>query len=111
MLKLKHILNSVVISEIVLVEGDFSIGRNADNSLQLEDAVVSGEHAVLTLTPNEYMPEMLDISVKDLNSIKTQEHKLKHDDVLRIGNHEFKLFDDTQSNSCTQTEYYVPDDE
>lgn len=119
MLKLKHILNSVVISEIVLVEGDFSIGRNADNSLQLEDAVVSGQHAVLTLTPNEYMPEMLDISVKDLNStngiyvnsIKTQEHKLKHDDVLRIGNHEFKLFDDTQSNSCTQTEYYVPDDE
>ena len=119
MLKLKHIVNSVVISEIILPEGDFTIGRNKGNSLQLEDGVVSGEHAVLTLTPNEYMPEIFDMSVKDLNStngvyvnsIKINEHKLKHDDVIRIGSHEFKVFDTAQANSCTQTEYYVPDEE
>ena len=119
MLKLKHIVNAVVVSEIILPEGDFTIGRNKGNSLQLEDSVVSGDHAVLTLTSNEYMPEIFDISIEDLNStngvyvnnIKVKENRLKHDDVIRIGSHEFKVFDDTQSNSCTQTEYYVPDDE
>ena len=119
MLKLKHIVNSVVISEIVLAEGDFSIGRNAGNSLQLDGTVVSGDHAVLILVANEYMPEVLDITVKDLNStngvyvnnIKVIIHKLKHDDVIRIGSHEFKIFDEAQSNTGTQTEYYVEDDE
>lgn len=119
MLKLKHIVNTVVVSEHVLTEGDFTIGRNSGNNLQLDDGVVSGEHAVLTLTPNEYMPEVFDISVKDLNStngiyvnnIKVAEHKLKHEDVMRIGSHEFKVFDEAQSNMGTQTEYYVPDDE
>lgn len=119
MLKLKHIVNSVVVSEHVLAQGEFTIGRNSGSSLQLDDGVVSGVHAVLTLTANEYMPEVLDISVKDLNStngiyvnnIKVQERKLNHDDVVRIGSHEFKVFDDAQSNMGTQTEYYVPDDE
>ncbi len=119
MLKLKHIVNSVVVSEIVLPEGDFTIGRNKDNSLQLEDGVVSGNHAVITLTSNEYMPEIFDVCVEDLNStngvyvnnIKVSEQRLKHDDTLRIGSHEFKLLDDAESNTGTRTEYYVPDDE
>lgn len=119
MLKLKHIVNSVVVSEHTLAPGKFTIGRNSGNSLQLDDGVVSGLHAVLTITANEYMPEALDISVKDLNStngvyvnnIKVKERKLNHDDVVRIGSHEFKVFDDAQSNMGTQTEYYVPDDQ
>ena len=112
-------MNSVVVSEIVLHEGDFTIGRNAGNSLQLEDGVVSGDHAVLTITPNKYLPEIFDANIKDLNSTngvyvnskKVKEQKLKHDDVIRIGSHEFKVFDEAQFNASTQTEYYVPDDE
>ena len=81
--------------------------------------MVSGDHAVLILVPNEYMPEVLDISVKDLNStngifvnnIKVIKNKLKHDDIIRIGSHEFIIFDEAQSNTATQTEYYVEDDE
>ena len=119
MLKIKHIINSVVVSEIVLQEGDFTIGRNTGNNLQLEDGVVSGEHAVLMITPNKYLPEIFDISIKDLNSTngvyvnskKINELKLKHDDVISIGSHEFKVFDEAQFNASTQTEYYVPDDE
>ena len=117
MIKLKHIINSVVVSEIELPQGNFSIGRNDGNSLQLEDGVVSGQHAVITLEPSPYMPEVFDISIKDLgstnctyvNSSAIKEQRLKHGDVIRIGDHEFKVFDD-QSNVGTQTEYYVPDE-
>ena len=117
MLKLKHIVNAVVVAEIDLSEGEFTIGRNHGNSLQLEDAVVSGEHAIISLQPNAYMPEMSDVSIKDLgstnctyvNNTVIKEQKLKHGDVIRIGLHEFKLFDD-QSTVGTQTEYYVPED-
>ena len=117
MLKLKHILNGVVVSEIDLQAGDFSIGRSRGNSLQLEDGVVSGQHAVISLRPNDYMPEILDVSIRDLgstngtyvNNQQVNEQRLKHNDVIKLGTHEFKLCDDRASVS-TQTEYYVPDD-
>jgi len=116
LVKLKHIINDVVVDEIDMVEGDFTIGRNSGNNLQLEDGVVSGEHAVLTFTPNEYMPEMFDISIRDLGSTNgtyvngstVTEKKIIHGDSIRIGNHEFKIFDD-ESSIGTQTEFYVPD--
>ncbi len=68
MIKLKHIVNGAVVSEIDMLAGDFSIGRNHGNSLQLDDADVSGEHAMLKLVPNNYLPEQLDMTIMDLNS-------------------------------------------
>lgn len=115
--KLKHIVNGVVVSEIELQEGQFTIGRNHGNSLQLEDGVVSGEHAVLNIAPSPYLPEVLDITIVDLdstngvyvNNTRTKQQRLNHGDSIRIGTHEFKLFDE-QSKTGTQTEFYVPEE-
>jgi len=117
LIKLKHIVDGVAVSEINMTEGDFTIGRNHGNSLQLDDGVVSGEHALITFVPNDCLPEMFDITIKDLgstngtyvNNASIKEQKLKHGDSIRFGTHEFKVFDD-QSTVGTQTEYYVPDD-
>lgn len=117
MIKLKHIVNRVIVSEINMPTGDFTIGRNPGNSLQLDDGVVSGEHALITVEPDEYLPEMFELTIKDLgstngtfvNNASIKESKLKHGDSIRLGEHEFKVFDD-QSMVGTQTEYYVPED-
>lgn len=116
MIKLKHIINSVIASEINLNSGDFSIGRNEGNSLQLDDGVVSGNHALIKVEPDEFLPEMIGLTIKDLgstngtyvNNVSIKEQKLMHGDAIRIGDHEFKVFDD-QSAVGTQTEYYVPE--
>lgn len=117
MIKLKHIVNDVVVNEYDMGEGRFTIGRSKKNSLQLDDGMVSGEHAVLRIVPNEYMPEMFDVTVRDLgstngtyvNNISVQELKIKHGDTIRIGNSEFRLFDENSAVG-TQTEFYVPDE-
>ncbi|MCW8854205.1 MAG: FHA domain-containing protein [Gammaproteobacteria bacterium] len=117
MIKLKHIINDVVVNEFDMVEGSFTIGRSQSNSLQLDDAMVSGEHAVLRFVPNEYMPEMLDVTIRDLgstngtfvNNTSVQELKIKHGDTIRIGNNEFRLFDEGSAVG-TQTEFYVPEE-
>ncbi len=116
MIKLKQLVNGTVVSEIDVSEGDFTIGRNSGNSLQLEDGVVSGEHAVLKLEPSSYVPEWFDISIRDLgstngtyvNNTAIKEHELKHGDVIRIGAYEFKVFDNRSTDS-TQTAFYVPE--
>lgn len=117
MIKLKHIVNGAVVSEINMKEGVFSIGRNHGNSLQLEDGDVSGEHAVLTFVPNKYLPEQLDISITDLsstngtfvNNIAVKQQIIKHGDTIRICSYEYRVFDD-QSNVGTRTEYFMPDE-
>jgi len=112
MIKLKHIVNGAVVSEIDMSAGDFTIGRNHGNSLQLNDSDVSGEHALLTLVPNSYLPQQLDITIRDLgstngtfvNNISVKEKQIKHGDAIRICDYEYRVFDD-QSNVGTQTEY------
>ena len=86
MIKLKHIINDVVVKEYVMVKRSFTIGRSKSNSLQLDDGMASGEHAVLRFVPNEYMPEMFDVTIRDLG-----------------------LFDEGSAVG-TQTEFYVPED-
>jgi pSer/pThr/pTyr-binding forkhead associated (FHA) protein len=116
LIKLKHIINGAVVSEIDLSAGDFTIGRNHGNSLQLDDGEVSGEHAVLKLQPNTYLPEQLDITIHDLNStngtyvnnLPVKEKEIKHGDAIKICSYEYRVFDD-QSHVGTQTEYSLPD--
>ena len=112
MIKLKHIINGAVVSEIDMTEGDFSIGRDHGNSLQLDDGAVSGKHALISMVANAYLPETFDISINDLgstngtyvNSTAIKQQQLRNGDVIRIGTYEYKLFDD-QSHIGTQTEY------
>lgn len=107
----------MIVSEINLPAGDFSIGRNSGNSLQLDDGVVSGEHAVIKVVADDCLAEMFDVSIKDLgstngtfvNNTAIKEQAIKHGDSIRVGEHEFKVFDDN-SHVATQTEYYVPED-
>lgn len=113
---LKQIVHGTVVSEIDISEGDFSIGRNSDNSLQLEDSVVSGKHAVITCKPNPYAPEWFEIGIRDLgstngtyvNNTAIKQQELKHGDMIRIGVYEFKVFDD-ESGVGTETLFYVPE--
>ena len=117
MIKLKHIINGAVVSEIDMNEGQFTIGRNHGNSLQLDDGVVSGEHAMIKLEPSQYLPEVFDITIRDLgstngtyvNNTAVKEKEVKHGDSIRIGTYEYKVFDD-QSTLGTQTEYYIAEE-
>jgi len=117
LIRLKQIVNGAVVSEIVMKAGEFSIGRNHGNSLQLDDGDVSGEHAVLVCVPNHYLPEQLDITLRDLdstngtfvNNIRVQQKEIKHGDAIRICGYEYRVFDD-QANIGTQTEYSIPED-
>lgn len=117
MFRLKHIINTVVVSDIELAPGEFTIGRNDGNTLQLDDGVVSGQHACLTVVENEYMPEVLELTIRDLGSTngtyvngeKVLAKRLKNQDVIRVGTNEFKVHDDA-ANTGTQTEYYIPDE-
>ena len=117
MIKLKHIVHGAVVSEIEMTEGEFTIGRNDGNNLQLDGGGVSGEHAVITLVADTCIPEMFDITIRDLNSTNgtyvnnnaVNEQKIEHGDYIRFDTYEYKVFDD-QSYYGTQTEYHISEE-
>lgn len=64
----------------------FSLGRDADNDLQLHDTEVSRHHALLQRVEDQYLIEDLDSSNGTyINSIRTSKQILRTGDRLQLG--------------------------
>ena len=102
--KLVHIVDGAYAREYELNEGVFKIGRNVDNSIALDDDSVSGYNTEISVKPSQYMEGMHDFWLKDLQSTngtkvngkRTKKCMLKHDDMVKVGMHEFKFIDQQQ---------------
>ncbi len=76
-----------------LTGSELTVGRVADNKIQIEHASVSGHHAIFKL-------DQLDYTIKDLDSTngtringeRVTQQKLRRNDILRLGNIEM-LYD------------------
>ena len=115
--KLLYIKDDIVIKEYPLVEGDFSIGRNPGNNLQMDDGTVSGEHAVLHIKPSPYMDGLLDVVIEDcgstngtrINGRKIDRHRMKHNEMIQVGSHQLRFFDE-QTQPYDSTRIFLPED-
>lgn len=99
--KLELRLEGNLLREISLTAGVFSIGRAPDNDIHLDDQSVSGKHARIVVTPNEYMQGLLDVAVMDMGSTNgtlvndkpVRGQRLKNGDRIQIGMHELAYRD------------------
>ena len=104
MSKLVHIVEGAYVREYELTEGTFRIGRNVDNNIQLDDDAVSGYNTEIAVKASQYMEGLFDFWLKDLQSTngtrvngkRTKKCMLKHDDVVKVGTHQFKFIDEHQ---------------
>jgi predicted component of type VI protein secretion system len=72
---------------------EITVGRVADNKIQIEHASISGHHAVLKLDGQDYLIKDLDsTNGTRINGEKITEQKLRRNDMLRLGNIEL-LYD------------------
>jgi predicted component of type VI protein secretion system len=72
---------------------EISVGRVADNEIQVEHASVSGHHATLRLEGMDYVIKDLDsTNGTRINGEKVTLQKLRRNDILRLGNIEL-LYD------------------
>src|SRR5471032_1112262 len=66
---------------------EVTVGRVADNKIQIEHASVSGHHAVLKLDAQDYIIKDLDsTNGTRINGERVTEQKLRRNDILRLGN-------------------------
>jgi hypothetical protein len=76
-----------------LTGGELTVGRVADNRIQIEHASVSGHHAVFKLDALDYVIKDLDsTNGTRINGERVSQQKLRRNDILRLGNIEL-LYD------------------
>jgi hypothetical protein len=76
-----------------LTGSEITMGRVADNKIQVEHASVSGHHAVLKLDSLDYVIKDLDsTNGTRINGERVTQQKLRRNDILRLGNIEL-LYD------------------
>lgn len=94
MAKLIITLDGSVVKEHTLNKERTTIGRKPGNDLQLDDATVSGQHAVILLLQNAYVEDLGSTNGTLLNGKPVTKRMLNHGDVVRIGQHEFKFVEE-----------------
>lgn len=112
---LAQLVDDVVVNKIELKESELTIGRHKENSIQIEEAAVSGRHARLVVEKNKYLENMQDIFIEDLQSTNGTfvndnriegRLRLNNNDVVRIAWNTFKFVDDAE-NTLEQTAHIL----
>jgi pSer/pThr/pTyr-binding forkhead associated (FHA) protein len=101
---LVQLADSVIANKFPLSDKTLSLGRSADNDVQIDDRAVSGHHAWIEPVKDEQDEERVRYRLVDLNSTngsflnekKVSEEWLRHNDMIRIGWVTFKFIDETQ---------------
>ena len=82
------------------------IGRDPDSDIFIDNTVVSTEHAVIRAEDNPASGGATEFYIEDLKSTnstfvngeKISRHKLRHDDMIRVGWNTFKFIDEAEGD-------------
>jgi pSer/pThr/pTyr-binding forkhead associated (FHA) protein len=91
MAKLILSLEGSVIREIPLDKERISIGRKAQNDIQIENLAVSGEHAcIVTILNDSFLEDLGSTNGTLVNGNPIKKHILQDSDVIEIGKYKMK---------------------
>lgn len=92
MAKLVYSLGGDVIGEFLLEKERTTIGRRAYNDIHLDNLAISGEHAVVIASGNQYYVDDLESTNGTLvNGKPIKRHKLQDGDVIGLGKYQLRF--------------------
>ncbi len=95
MAKLVLSLNGAVQGEFELSRERLSIGRKADNDIQIDNLAVSGKHAlIITILDDSFLEDLGSTNGTYVNGKLIKKHALKDGDVVGLGKHELKYINE-----------------
>ena len=89
MAKLVLSFNGEPLREYDLDQESMTIGRKADNDIQIDNLAVSGKHAkILTILDDSFIEDLESTNGTFINGEKINKHALRNGEVIAIGKHE-----------------------
>ncbi|MFZ4536784.1 FHA domain-containing protein [Propionivibrio sp.] len=91
MAKLILSMDGLVLKEILLTKERMSIGRKANNDIQIDNLAISGEHAaVVTILNDSFLEDLNSTNGTLVNGQPAKKHFLKNGDVIELGKYKLK---------------------
>jgi len=88
MARLVLMFNKQVVKEYTLMKESVTIGRNEDNTIQINNLAVSGYHARIDAAGNDYiLTDLQSTNGTFINDKRVVSHKLSHGDNIIVGKH------------------------
>jgi len=88
--------NSEPLKVLELAAGTLTIGRAADNNLQLDDKTISKHHArIVTYFNANYVEDLSSTNGTYVNGKKIKKQILQPGDILKLGKHQLRIDDDS----------------
>ena len=95
MAKLILSVDGQVLKEYPLSKERTLIGRKAHNDIQIDNLAVSGEHAaIITILNDSFIEDLGSTNGTMVNGKPVKKHFLQNNDVVEIGKHKLKYFND-----------------
>ena len=95
MAKLILSVDGQVLKEYTLSKERTLIGRKPHNDIQIDNLAVSGEHAaIITILNDSFIEDLGSTNGTMVNAKPIKKHFLQNNDVIEIGKHKLKYFND-----------------
>ena len=95
MAKLILSVDGTVLKEITLNKERTTLGRKPHNDIQVDNLAVSGEHAaIITILNDSFIEDLNSTNGTLVNGKPIKKHFLQNNDVIEIGKHKLKYFND-----------------
>jgi hypothetical protein len=100
MAKLILSVDSQVLKEYQLTKERTLIGRKPHNDIQIDNLAVSGEHAaIITILNDSFIEDLNSTNGTLVNGKPVKKHFLQNSDVVEIGKHRLKYFNDAPATA------------
>ena len=95
MAKLILSVDGTVLKEITLSKERTTLGRKPHNDIPVDNLAVSGEHAaIITILNDSFIEDLNSTNGTLVNGKPIKKHFLQNNDVIEIGKHKLKYFND-----------------
>src|SRR5690349_24339519 len=100
MAKLILSVDGQVLKEYTLSKERTLIGRKPHNDIQIDNLAVSGEHAaIITILNDSFIEDLGSTNGTMVNGKPIKKHFLQNNDVVEIGKHKLKYFNDAPAQA------------
>lgn len=100
MAKLILSVDGQVLKEYTLSKERTLIGRKPHNDIQIDNLAVSGEHAaIITILNDSFIEDLGSTNGTMVNGKPVKKHFLQNNDVVEIGKHKLKYFNDAPAQA------------
>jgi pSer/pThr/pTyr-binding forkhead associated (FHA) protein len=98
-------LDGQVLAEYNMTKERYTLGRLPDNDVRVDNAAVSGHHAlIINILNDSFLEDLNSTNGTYVNGKLIKKHALQHGDVITVGHHHLR-FVDTQMEGAEPDEF------